>query len=413
MISIFKRNSRARTIPDYVDTLDGFRALATFLVLIFHYWQQSWVSMVLKIGPLSIDFTHIVSIGSLGVEMLFVLSGFCLYYPLAMHPERRLHIGNFVYKRIVRILPTYLMCVVICSAYQIGKLDPGVLREQFIGNMTLTQMSTAALSYNRINPVLWSIAIEVQFYILFPILLPLFKKKPYWVMLGAFVLGETWRWYLRDVDHSRINFLMNQLPGMIDVFIGGMLSAHIVAKLKRELTDEQKKSFQMLFTVGMILFAMLYFLVTMYIGVLRYRDMADNLSRLQMHTRKFVIAAFAGAIACSVLSHPWMRRLLGNPVTRFVSTISYQVYMWHGWIALRLKDWHIPEYTTERPMDDLAWRWPYLLICIGLSLAVAIFVTYCIERPITNFCLSHAPRWARPKKQRPKRPPVREGGAES
>ena len=48
-----KLNARARSIPDYVDTLDGFRAIATLLVLIFHYWQQSWVSMVVHIGPVS------------------------------------------------------------------------------------------------------------------------------------------------------------------------------------------------------------------------------------------------------------------------------------------------------------------------------------------------------------------------
>lgn len=390
-------NLRSQTIPDYVDTLDGFRAIATFLVLIFHYWQQSWVSMVVRLGPLTIDFTNIVSIGGLGVELLFVLSGFCLYYPLAMHPERRLHIGNYIYKRIVRILPVYVLCVLICSLYQIGRLNGAVLREQFLGNLTLTQMSTPSLAYNRINPVLWSIAIEAQFYAVFPLLLPLFRKKPYWVMLGAFVIGETWRWYLRDVDYSRIGWLMNQLPGMIDVFVGGMLAAHVTAQLKHSLTKKQRRTLAPAFTLAAILFALLYFLVTMYIGALRYQDMPENLSRLQMHTRKFVVAAFAGAIACSTLSLPWMHRLLGNPVTRFVSTISYQVYLWHAWIALRLKEWRIPGYATERPMDDPVWRFPYLMLCIGLSLIVAVFMTYCVERPISRFLFHHTPRWARPK----------------
>ena len=193
-----KLNARARSIPDYVDTLDGFRAIAT--LLIFHYWQQSWVSMVVHIGPISIDFTPVVSIGSLGVELLFALSGFCLYYPLAMHPERRLHIGNYAYKRMVRILPTYFFSVIVSAIYQVGRLDPALLREQFIGNMTLTQMSTPALAYNHLNPVLWSIAIEVQFYLIFPLILPLFRKKPYWVMAAAFAIGEGWRMYLRDID---------------------------------------------------------------------------------------------------------------------------------------------------------------------------------------------------------------------
>ena len=308
-----KLNARARAIPDYVDTLDGFRAVATFLVLIFHYWQQSWVSMVVHIGPVAIDFTPIVSIGSLGVELLFALSGFCLYYPLAVHPERRLHGGQYAYKRAVRILPTYFLCVIVCSVYQIGRLDPALLREQFIGNMTLTQMSTASLAYNHLNPVLWSIAIEAQFYLIFPLLLPLFRKKPYWVMLAAFAIGEGWRMYLRDVDYSRIGWLMNQLPAMIDVYVGGMLAAHVAAQLKRMLDERQRAALRPAFTLAAMMFAATYFLAVMYIGALRYEDVPENLSRLQMHTRKFVAVAFCGAIAASVFSCAWMHRLLGNP----------------------------------------------------------------------------------------------------
>ena len=221
------------------------------------------------------------------------------YYPLAMHPERRLHIGNYAYKRMVRILPTYFFSVIVSAIYQVGRLDPALLREQFIGNMTLTQMSTPALAYNHLNPVLWSIAIEVQSYLIFPLILPLFRKKPYWVMAAAFVIGEGWRMYLRDIDYSRIGWLMNQLPGMIDVFVGGMLAAHIVDRIKRTLDDGSRAALRPAFTLAALMFAAMYFLAVMYIDALRYEDIPENLSRLQMHTRKFVSAAFCGAIAAS------------------------------------------------------------------------------------------------------------------
>lgn len=397
---MMQKNARSRTIPDYIDTLDGFRAIAAVLVMMFHYWQQSWVSMVVQLGPVRIDFTPIVSFGGVGVELLFVLSGFCLYYPLAMHPERRLDIGTYIYKRCVRILPSYLLCVIVCSVYQIGRLDANLLLEQFIGNMTLTQMTTASLAYNHLNPVLWSLAIEAQFYVIFPLLLKIYRKKPYLVMAAAVVIGETWRWYQREIDHSRINWLMNQLPGMIDVFVGGMTAAHVTALFKRTLTDEQKKAFAPAFSLLAVMFFMVYIFVVKYIYVHRYDNVADNLSRLQMYTRKFLIIGFAGMIFSSVFAGRWLHRLLGNPVTRFVSTISYQLYLWHMWICLRLKDFRIPAYTTERPMDDPEWRMPYLLLSIGLSLIAAVLMTYFFERPVSQAALSHAPRWARPKKQK-------------
>ena len=347
---MMQKYAGGRRIPDYVDTLDGFRAAAAVLVMMFHFWQQSWVSMVVQIGPLTIDFTPIVSFGGVGVELLFMLSGFCLYYPLAMHPERKLNIGTYVYKRCVRILPSYLFGVVICSVYQIGRLDSGLLLEQFIGNMTLTQMSTASLSYNHLNPVFWSLAIEAQFYLIFPLLVKVYKKKPYWVMIAAVVIGETWRWYQREIDHSQINWLMNQLPGMIDVFVGGMTAAHVAAMLKRTLTEEQKKAYAPAFSLMVLMFFMVYIFVTKYIYMHRYDNLADNLSRLQMYTRKYLIISFAGMILCSVFSSGWVRKLFGNPITRFVAGISYQLYLWHMWICLRLKDFRIPSYVTERPM---------------------------------------------------------------
>lgn len=392
-----RHTSRAQSIPDYIDTLDGFRAVAAFLVLIFHYWQQSWTTMVLHFGSFSVDMTHVVSCGFVGVELLFVLSGFCLYYPLCMHPERGFSLGNYVYKRAVRILPSYFLCVLICSVYQVGRMDPHTLREQFIGNMTLTQMTTPALSYNQLNGVLWSITIEVQFYILFPVILPLFRKKPYHVMLVAFVIAEVWRWYLKDIDHSQINWLMNQLPGQLDCFIGGMLAAHIVASLKRTLRERQLKALAPAFTTASLGFLLGILLVMMYIAALRYNDMPDNLSRIQMNTRKFLVVGFAGGIATSVFACRWYHALWGNPLMRFFSMISYQVYLWHMWIALRLKDFRIPEYATERPMDDPAWRFPYLMLSLVLSLIVAIALTWLFERPITRFAMKHMPRWARPR----------------
>lgn len=396
-LKLFRSSSRRESIPDYVDTLDGFRALATLLVMMFHYWQQSWVTMVLRPFGWPIDLTHIVSNGYVGVELLFLLSGFGLYYPLAMHPERRLSLGNYAYKRIVRILPSYFLCVLLCSAYQIGRLDPRVLREQFIGNMTLTQMRSASLHYNQLNGVLWTMAIEAQFYLLFPLLCPLFRRRPWAVMAVAFTVGEVWRGYLRDVDYSQISWLMNQLPGMIDCFVGGMLAAHMVALVKRKLPRRARRALSPAFAAGTLGAFLLLLLVMMYIAALRYNDMPENLSRIQMNTRKFLVTAFMGAVVCSVFMKRRWRLLLGNPVTRFLSTISYQVYLWHMWIALRLKDLRIPDYVTERPMDDPAWRFPYMMLSIGLTFLAAVALTYLFERPISRLAMKHMPRWARPR----------------
>ena len=117
-------SARARSIPNYLDTLDGFRAAATLLVLLFHYWQQSWVgySWQVRLGTytLNINLEPWIITGGLGVEILFLLSGFCLFYPLAMNPEREFNAREFAYKRFVRILPSYYLCFLVGAVVQLG-----------------------------------------------------------------------------------------------------------------------------------------------------------------------------------------------------------------------------------------------------------------------------------------------------
>ena len=75
-----RQSRRARDIPNYLDTLDGFRAAATLMVMLFHYWQQSWVgfSWRVQLGSYSfnISLEPFITSGGLGVEILFLLSGF-------------------------------------------------------------------------------------------------------------------------------------------------------------------------------------------------------------------------------------------------------------------------------------------------------------------------------------------------
>ena len=119
-----------------------------------------------------------------------------------------------------------------------------------------------------------------------------------------------------------------------------------------------------------------------------------------MNTRKVVVAAFGGALLCSIFAGRWVHALLGNRLMSFLGGISYQVYLWHMWLALWLKDLHLPQYATERPMDDPLWRFPYMMFCIAATLAVSIALTYGFERPIHRALMAHAPRWARAERKR-------------
>ncbi len=403
------RSARARGITDYLDALDGFRTLGTLLVLLFHYWQQSWVgfSWAIQLGSytLRINLEPWIITGGLGVEVLFLLSGFCLYYPLALDPDRQFNAREFAYKRFVRILPSYYLCFLVGALLQLwctpwaqlrmSQLGPQEWWYHFIGGLFFGQTATPRMYTNPFNGVLWSLPIELQFYLIYPLVLRAFRKRPLLTAACAFVVGECWRFYLRSVDSSNIVFLMNQLPGMIDVFVGGMLAAWMTGHIRRALNSRQLSQLAPVFTA--LALAFLLFFGLDQLQMYQSRSLAGGTAVSQMVLRKYNIMALGLGLMAAAFACRWLRRVLGNPFTRYISTISYQLYMWHMLIGLRLKEWHIPPYTIPEggtyPMDDVAWRLPYLLISLALSFAVATAITYLYERPISRALLRHRPAW--------------------
>ena len=100
----------ARQNPDtrHVDTCDGVRALAILIVAWYHIWQQSWLYPNLTIGGKTVSFDPLVRSGYIWVDIMILISGFCLYLPWA-----RLTVGEagqspltFYEKRLARVHPS-------------------------------------------------------------------------------------------------------------------------------------------------------------------------------------------------------------------------------------------------------------------------------------------------------------------
>ena len=69
----------------------------------------------------------------------------------------------------------------------------------------------------------------------------------------------------------------------------------------------------------------------------------------------------------------------------FFSAISFNAYMWHQYLSLRLKDWRIPPYVSET-MPQMAgeqpWMTQYTWLCFLGSIALATLLTYAVEKPV-------------------------------
>ena len=90
-----------------------------------------------------------------------------------------------------------------------------------------------------------------------------------------------------------------------------------------------------------------------------------------------------------------LRRLLSNRLVRLLSALSFNFYIWHQWLAVRLKEWRIPPYLAEADPNqagEMPWQLHYTLLCFAAALALAALVTFLLERPCARRIARPAPK---------------------
>lgn len=354
-----------------IGSLDGIRALAMLMVVYFHFWQQNWLTPPrLPLGLFAVDLYPVAAGGFVGVELLFILSGFLLYLPLAR--GEKLSVGSFYWKRFARIFPCYAICVVICGIFARGEFASiWDLLTYGLKNLLFLNTFSPELLFNKFNSVLWSTAVEMWFYLLFPLIALCMRKRPCITVAVALIGSALYRmWVLRY--SGDLPMTMNQLPGMLDCFVGGMFAAFAVGQLQDK---SGHKLFGMLGACGGILY--LFFLNQMYMG----RGYSEGIQYYQVYYRSCFVFSGSLLIGASALAPPLYQRIMGNRLFAFLGAISFNLYLWHQWLAVKLRIWHFPPYEGD-PHLDSTWQWQHMLLSFVLSLAVAVVFTYGVERSV-------------------------------
>jgi peptidoglycan/LPS O-acetylase OafA/YrhL len=381
-----------------IDVLDGVRAIAVFGVLWFHFWQQNWIMpyiptpSLMQLGlPGTLSLLFIPRAGFLFVDWLLFLSAFCLFLPYARAqmektplPETKL----FYKKRIARIVPSYFAAVLLI--FLIVSIPSGAYRNTWeaLGDLlpTLTFTQTFfpdVLIGTKINGVLWTAAIEMQFYLFFPFLAKAFAKKPVWTYLGMLAVSML---YLRvfALGHTdSIRLTVNQLPAFFGVFANGMAFAFLFVLAGKYV----KRSTQLSALAFVGLVAGFILLKTMMAAA----PETSPVQIWQAENRFLLSLVFALITLSAALTFSGIRWLFSNRLMQFLSLISYNVYIWHQWIAVKLKEWRIPYWSGEQPPNmtgDARWQWTYTALIFLATFALAIAATYLIEHPAAKRILA-------------------------
>lgn len=207
----------------HIGEFDGLRGLAILAVMVHHFWPG--------VGHLA-PWSHVPHLGWIGVDLFFVISG-CLITGILLDTRHQVgFLRKFYSRRIIRIFPLYYLFVAAAFVVIPRLQGTGEFLERsgscwwyiaYLGNVR-ESLRGAEPAY--VLAVTWSLCIEEQFYVLFPLVVRLLSPAKLWKTLWALVLvAPLFRLVTALVwpANERVQYLAT--PSRVDVLALGCLIA--------------------------------------------------------------------------------------------------------------------------------------------------------------------------------------------
>lgn len=326
------------SIHETRNDIQGLRSIAVLSVIIFHL-NKHWLPG-----------------GFLGVDMFFVISGFLITgIILARKRENNFSLTNFYTSRIKRIVPAYLAMIIIvtlCASILFIPKDFEVFRQSVKSALYFNSNTFFAGQHDYFGPAAhelpllhtWSLAIEMQFYLLLPAFL-LFTPRRWLVISVVMLTAALLAWSeicLSGENQQQVYF---SLLGRIPEFLFGTL----VALLSRRQASIRMTSLMAL--AGFVLIAGSFILIT------------------ERHTFPGLMAIpiCLGTALLLITQSSALNRTLSLKPLVFVGTLSYSLYLWHWPILVGIRylsgTYELPPLTASVflvvtcTLSYLSYRW--------------------------------------------------------
>ena len=363
-----------------IGALYGFRVLMTLLVANFHIWQQSWLPQTVTLLGSRISFDYITRTGYIFVDGLILLSGFLLFLPHAgcrREGTKPPSVLAFYRNRLWRILPSYLLAVL--AAYFLFALpqgsyaSEGARRLDLWSHLTLTQTYFLQPYYGTpLNGVLWTVCIEMQFYLLFPLLARWTRKKP-GLTLGLMMAAG---WLYRAFIYYKVEdtaMYINQLPAFLDVYALGMLGAmgyEAGRAFLEKCAPRRKTALQWAAAAGLAL-CIWVVLQILHAQCTMGLQSTASLRLGQLKHRLPLALALLGCILTSAFLPRPLEWLLGNRLMRWLSGLTFNFYIWHQFLAVQ----YVRNWFPNTLHSDPGLQWAFTVLCYASTLVLAAALT--------------------------------------
>ncbi|HEY0798615.1 MAG TPA: acyltransferase [Candidatus Baltobacteraceae bacterium] len=292
--------------------IDGLRAVAVLGVAAYHGYQYATAA------PMGLT-TQLFNIGAHGVDLFFVISGFCLAYPYLwqLRSEGRIdfHPHDFAAKRLVRIVPPYYAAIFILAVAAWLHVYPGIPRADLIREAFFVDWGT-----HLSNISFWSLAVEWRWYFYFAPVLLLYAWRPW--SLTALAASAYLAYCLLPVHVVDL--------GLIGSFFSGIFAADLHIRAS-----------------GLCRYVSAFLLPSVVIGALTLPNVIGNFSSPPLQVAAFALVVLAG-------SNRLFGRILSHRSLTWIGERSYSIYLMHLPVIMMLVRYFHPAWPLATLLSVIA-----------------------------------------------------------
>jgi peptidoglycan/LPS O-acetylase OafA/YrhL len=305
----------------YFHNLDKIRFFAAFAIFFGHGMQAFTGYFYQPNSELAITFFQRIAMNApLGVELFFFISGFLITYILLKEKELtgKIAIRKFFIRRAIRIWPLYFLLIAI-TPFLISWLGIGSPaywpNALFYGNFDCI---TTGASYPFSH--FWSIAIEEQFYLVWPFIIAFVPIKRLGLVFVGLILGSVaFRYFIFSDDKVYAHLYYNTFSRMDTLVIGGCVALYF-GKIKQFFQFKQWQVF--LFFLGLI--ALLIFTEA---------NLWDSIPKTLFKKYAYLAVLIPLTMHFICLPQPKTENTIGK-ILNYLGKSSYGLYMIHNFIIL-------------------------------------------------------------------------------
>jgi peptidoglycan/LPS O-acetylase OafA/YrhL len=361
---------------EYLPSIDGLRGIAILLVVWYHapflFSDGTRFPQEILLGNFQMIFWGLSLAGWIGVDLFFVVSGFLITSILLRSRDAGSSLQVFWCRRGLRILP---LAVLYLSILQLNTVlhDPlGVLSHFDEWLVYLFYFGNVHIALHGWQPVvimiLWSLAVEEQFYIAWPVLVHWLSRKRLFVLSVVIIA-------LSPLARGLVSYTYGY-PAVY-VFTLCRLDAIASGAVLALLINSQRWNAQTIIACRKLAPLAFFVLLTTFVVPLSpsFPQMRPQIFTLFGYT--WIGIAFAVLVGASLRCEGWAWSLLNARVLTFVGKRCYGLYLWHALMAGLVKK------LADTSFVPLGFYWQLSLWLFGLLVVASMSWSF-FEQPILN-----------------------------